>query len=58
MFDVFSGCAKNIASGARPSRFDSICNPFEFEHLIFDGWFGTYLKLAQGYCGLEKRRVG
>lgn len=46
---IFCQVVHYSASGARRSRFDSICNPLEFEHLIFDGCFGTYLKLAQGY---------
>ena len=48
---------------ARRCRCDSICDPLEFEPLIFDGWFN--LKLAQviegfsdwfrGYSGLVQK---
>jgi hypothetical protein len=41
--------------GARRCRFDSTCNNLEFEPLIFDGCFATYvgLKFAYGWFRLD-----
>ena len=34
--------------GAQRCRFQSVCNTLEFERVIFDGWFETYIRFVSG----------